>query len=110
MPCWTIETVKVRETLENLDRDLLKTALEQMGFQVWIGATGLIFKGMNRKFQGYQGAYNGVTFECQSPYGAIDINEVKRAYSAQVVENSAEQLGWICTKTAEGEYELEKPY
>ena len=107
MPCDSIQTVTVSEKLENVDIDILKTALESMGFQVSKSKAGttLTFAG-----KGFSGSYsNGRLKSIGSAYGPkLDINQIKVAYSHAVIQKSALAYGWKLTKTGVSTYKAQK--
>lgn len=90
MPCDTIQlsTVEFLEASTNVD--LLKKALQKMGFQVYDTGTHLRFS----KY-GLNGTYTKATGKIEtSGYSKLDVNQVKQNYSEQVVENQAQEFGW----------------
>jgi hypothetical protein len=89
MPCWTVQESKVEFLAKTTDRDLLTAALEKLGYEVTrASAAVLIF----RK-DGASGSYDAQSGRLGLAEG-WDVNEIKRAYSEQVVESQARRFGW----------------
>ena len=112
MPCDTIQTMTVETELKNINWRLLKKALEAMGFRVTEVREGhLVFSGVHKDTGIYHtGSYKDGKFkeEIESGMAPLEINAVKRAYSAQVIQTSAQSFGWKLTKTGPYTYEAEK--
>lgn len=107
MPCDTTQTMSVQEELKNLDPVLLKAALESMGFKVTVTNGVLRYSGVHKESGvSYTGSYqkNKFTAVTQSWNKPLEINAVKRAYSAQIVQKSAMTFGWKLTKTGANTY------
>jgi hypothetical protein len=110
MPCDTIQTTNVSFTLENTNLDLLEKALVGLGFNVTKQSNGrLVFYGRERN---ENGSFKDGKFQVNySAYRTeFDINQVKRAYSQQVVQNTAQRYGWKLKSTAENKYAVQKGY
>jgi hypothetical protein len=72
------------------DINLLAEALKALGYQVRVTETGLRFA----KY-GCSGTYNKATGKLESRGSVqLDIDEVKRGYSVQVVNSQAKKFGW----------------
>lgn len=89
MPCYS----RIQSTVEfgdNTDPKLLALALRALGYTV----TEI---GKNLSFAKYAsdapitGTYRGGTMTIN---GSVDQNEMKRAYSAEVVKSAAKRFGW----------------
>ena len=89
MPCYTVKKTTVN--VSNMDLDVLAAGLKAAGFDVKQEGASFIF---SRK-----GSYLYHSFKA----GALELSgndvealtaEVKRAYSAQVVRQTAERFGW----------------
>lgn len=89
MPCWTIQRSQVQFLEKSTDIDLLKKALEEMGFDVQVTESGLSFSNYQTR-----GTYNKKTGKLSSTGEDLDIDVVKQEYSKQVVEYTAQQNGW----------------
>ena len=89
MPCDQIIQTKVEFLAKSTDLDLLKKALEAMGFTVTVQDNILYFQ------RGYRerGQFDKNTgrFECPE---YLDANEVKKNYSKEVVNFTAKKNGW----------------
>lgn len=114
-PCDSISTVTVQSELKNLDKNLLKKALESMGFTAEISKAGttLTFNGYNKDTGTYHsGTYTKdkltVIERAYSP--KLDLNSVKKAYSHQVVQHNCHAFGWKLTKTSNNKYIATKGY
>lgn len=105
MPCDTIQRSKVDFNLHATDLNLLKLALEHMGFRVGHLQNGLKFT------NGYDidGQFSNGKLTVQSR-GQFDINNLKRAYSTEVVKSSADLYGWTLEETSPGVFEAQKGF
>lgn len=111
MPCDTISTVQVQSELKNVNLKLLGMALTAMGFTVNVKEGNLTFYGIHKKTgKTHSGIYqNGkLTEQQRAYYPTLDINDVKKAYSTEVVKNMANSFGWKLTKTGESSYLAQK--
>lgn len=88
MPCDSIETTTVEFLPTSTDVKLLVAALRAQGYQVSEYNSVVTFAKYGRR-----GQYNGATGELTLPE-SIDGNEIKRAYSEQVVTQQANEHGW----------------
>lgn len=108
MPCDTIQTTTVQSELTNRDVNLLKIALESMGFTVNQKAGGfLTFYGVHKATgRSHSGTYqNGKLEEQVRGYNKpLDINAVKRSYSAQIIQKGFP--GWKVTKMSSEQEQL----
>jgi hypothetical protein len=93
MPCNTIQQSKVEFLAKNTDTGLLTQALERLGFEVSKQDDRLVLGG--RDTYGYygSGSYDSKTGRLELSNG-WDINEIKRGYSEQIIENQARKFGW----------------
>jgi hypothetical protein len=108
MPCDTIQTVTVQEELKDLDLDILKAALESMGFGVSVRKScALEFSGYHDGIY-YSGNYAMNKLTASSQQGQLNINSVKEAYSHQTIQHSVPSFGWKLTKTGKDTYEAVK--
>lgn len=91
MPCWTVRETTV--DLDAADADVLKRGLEAAGFatSLYEEATTLILRGGRIVAEITDGK---VTVNA-SETGVI--NEIKRAYSAEVVRTAAKRFGYSLT-------------
>lgn len=111
MPCDTIQTATVQSELKNINIRLLKKALEAMGFTVNEKDGFLTFYGTYKETgQRHVGTYqNGKFKEQVKGYNTpLEINAVKRAYSAQIVQQTAKSFGWKLTKKGANHYTAQK--
>ena len=101
MPCDQIRITTVE--LEGADLDTMQRALQGLGYTVSHYGQGLSFqKGFNSA-----GTYDGHAFSFTR--GALDVNTLKRAYSAEVVRTSATRFGWKVTeKTPNRQFIVER--
>lgn len=90
MPCWTVQETTIEFLEKSTNVDLLKAALEKMGFRVNDTSTHLHFYG-----NGLTGTYTKATGKIETRGSSkLDVNEVKREYSEQCVNNQAAEYGW----------------
>jgi hypothetical protein len=76
------------------DLNLLAEALKALGFQVRIIEDGLQ-AGLQFAKYGCSGTYNKATGKLETRgFQGLDIDEVKRGYSEQVVNSQAKKFGW----------------
>lgn len=101
MPCDTVQTMTVQSELANRNIDLLKAALQSMGFTVNQKAGGFLtfYGNHNATGQYHAGVYqNGKLTEQVAQGGkALEVNAIKRSYAAQIVQKGFP--GWTLTKT-----------
>lgn len=71
------------------DLNLLAEALRALGYQVRETETGLYYS----KY-GSTGTYNKASGRLDTRGAELDIDEVKRGYSVQVVNSQAKRFGW----------------
>lgn len=97
MPCWTVKTTNVNMGTMNLA--LLQAGLEAAGYTVKLEGERLIFsKDGSYRFHEYQAGQLSVSGENVEQLS----NEVRRAYSAEIVRSQMSRAGWKMTKTATG--------
>lgn len=88
MPCYTVQKSKVAFLAKSTDTNLLADALRGLGFSVTQTPEGLYFEKAGRS-----GSYASDSGHLQLDE-SWDGNELKRAYSSQVVESQARKFGW----------------
>jgi len=88
MPCWTVQKSKIEFLPQSTDASLLTQALQARGFLVENTGTSLRFSKDNRA-----GSYTVKTGRLALA-DTWDVNDIKRAYSEQVVESQARKFGW----------------
>lgn len=88
MPCYTVQKSKVEFLAKSTDTNLLADALRDLGFSVTQTSEGLYFEKA-----GISGSYASDSARLQLDE-SWDGNELKRAYSTQVVESQARKFGW----------------
>jgi len=94
MPCDTIQTNQVEFNLEHTDINLLKAALESLGFNVRQPSNGrLVFYNSSSS-----GSFHDGLLDTQSSFGEFDVNAVKRAYSEQIIKATSKRFGWDLKK------------
>jgi len=86
IPCDTIQRTSV--DLGKVDKDLLKLAMVELGFGLY--------------------TYSAVTGTLTVPGRDLDLNQVKREYSRQVVISQAKRFGWQFTEKAPGQFQVVK--
>jgi hypothetical protein len=88
MPCYTVQKSKVEFLAKSTDTNLLADALRGLGFSVTQTPEGLYFEKA-----GLSGSYasDSGRLQLDESWGG---NELKRAYSTQVVESQARKFGW----------------
>jgi len=93
MPCHTRQYASV--DLGKLDPDLLMKALTEMGLKPVRNGDIIGF--------GLKEYYNISTGKLMLGL-RYSVNEIKRAYSAEIVKTQAKRFGWQIKKTAENKY------
>lgn len=96
MPCDTIQTSRVAWK-ETTDPKILQAALQSLGYEVTpTSESRLSFRNQST---GAYGTWNKNVLTIQSRYGVDESQEqVKRAYSEQVVQSAARSYGWTLNK------------
>jgi len=100
MPCNTVTTTKIQWS-QQTDTDLLRKALIQLGYQVML---------VNGVMTATKAVYFGAVIRYYPVDHRMEINtradttpdQVKRAYSAQVVKAAAGRFGWQLQETQPG--------
>lgn len=107
MPCYTVETVEISFKAENID--LLKKTIETMGIKIQSSAkTRISFYNVGRLVT--------IDVERQSIEGSgmnekqltSISNQIKRAYSEQVIDEIAKKQKWLKKKMGENRYQLQR--
>ncbi len=88
MPCYTVQKSKVEFLAKSTDTNLLGEALRSLGFSVTQTPEGLYFAKA-----GLSGSYSCDSGRLQLDE-SWDGDELKRAYSTQIVESQARKFGW----------------
>ncbi len=105
MPCYTVEESGIKVTA-NTNPDLLKKALEELGYTVTkLGAT-LTFANYSKSHRGF--FRNGELTITNGSGEAVDQNEIRRAYSAQVVMSAAKRFGWQVKQTSPTQFQVSR--
>jgi hypothetical protein len=90
VPCFTIRTTSLH--LSKLDQDLLKKALEGLGYAVTVHAQqGLWVIGSQR---GNVGTFQTTTGKLISQSGTFTEQQVRQAYGQAAIKVAAERFGW----------------
>jgi hypothetical protein len=97
MPCCSVSRVSVK--LEKMEPELLMEALNERNLAPWRQGDWIYF-GRNEQYNVKTGVMNAAQ--------SRDINEIKRAYSVQIVKSQAEKYGWELEQVGEFEYEVRK--
>jgi hypothetical protein len=105
MPCWTVSTTTVEWGIQT-DLNLLKTALESIGYVVSIENDTLVAR---NEYGGYvQFSFGSLTF---SKVLGKDFNaQVKRAYSEEVIKYAAKKQSWQLKKVDRRKYVALRSY
>ena len=108
MPCNTIQRSTVSLELRADNQEFLVNALKSLNYSVNVSNNVVRFSnyrtGVNGSFVDGKLRIDGET----SVVERFDVNEVKRAYSRQVVEAAAKRFGWQANKKSETEYEVKR--
>ena len=92
MPCYSIQKSKV-QFAQSTDTTLFRDALRSLGFEVATSADRLLFWKAGPDGYRQSGSFDGNSGQLELP-SVWDVNEIKRAYSQQVVESQARKFGW----------------
>jgi hypothetical protein len=99
MPCDTVQRSKVSFKLEATDLNLLKKALEKLGYTVAMEKTSLRFSKEQTVGRYENGTLSATTTRSRySTATEFDVSEVKVAYSKEVVKYAANRFGWNLTE------------
>lgn len=90
MPCYQQRTMSI--DLGKLDPVLLGEAMDDLGY--------------NKYFYTYDAAAGRISLEGSA--ADLSIDEIKRAYSAQVVKQTAKRFGWKITQTKANQFKVVK--
>jgi hypothetical protein len=108
MPCYTVRTVEVAFKVGNID--LLKKALEKAG------AKDILLRyDTELSFYFQNTDYIKINLETSKIISSIDekkligiSNQIKRAYSLEVINELARKQKWIQKKMGENQYQLQR--
>jgi len=101
MPCDTVTSVTL--VLKNANLDLLKKALEGLGYIVTKTSQGLRFctrYGPTFNYYSQTGEFNAENLE--------SANAIKRAYTSQLVQNQASRFGWKVKTLSANKFQIQK--
>lgn len=110
MPCWqrTQSTVKLSGTT---DVALLQKALEALGMTVQLRNGTLVFSAKDADAGGIVGTFvNGKLEVRTTSWAPFDENQIKRAYSVQVVQAAAKKYGWVVRAQSETKLTAQRRY
>lgn len=118
MPCWTRSEVELE--LNNPDLELLLSAAKSIGFWVYQeGREGVAMHRQKGQQYGYEFAVDGqiqntsyslvvkdgkVMLTGPAPATTAHINMLNRAYSTQIVKQTAKRYGWQLTQQNENKF------
>jgi hypothetical protein len=105
MPCYS----RVSSTVEfgaKTDATLLAKAMESLGYVITKAANG--FRARHAQHGAVATFAAGKLTLVTGPLasGPIDVNEIKRAYSAQVVQTAAKRFGWSVKQTSDTQFQV----
>ncbi len=99
MPCETITSVTLE--LKNANLDLLKKALEKLGYLVNKVSHGLQFRKKSTfNYYSQTGEFNAEDFE--------SANAIKQAYTSQLVQDKASRFGWKVKTLSANKFQIQK--
>jgi len=110
MPCWqrTQSTVKLGAAT---DVALLQKALEALGMSVQVRDGVLTFNAKDVNAGGVRGIFTKGELQLfQTSFRAFDENQLKRAYSVQVVQAAAKKYGWVVRQQGEMKLTAQRRY
>ena len=93
MPCDTIQRSEVEFLPDSTDTHLLTLALKRLGFEVATLSDRFVLRKQDTYGYYRSGSYEAKTGRIEL-YSGWDVNEIKRAYSEQVIESQARKFGW----------------
>jgi len=107
MPCYEVRTVSVEFKVGNID--LLKKALEKAGFK------RIEWTENNVRFENDKSIFNINFFDNKISSRYVDTkelvnlsNQIKRAYSEQVIDEIAKRQKWMKKKMGENTFQLQR--
>lgn len=105
MPCDSRITSSVEWT-DNTDPKLLAAALKSLGFIVGVVGTAVRFSNPETSVTGtYDGRKKMMTLSGLNDE-SLDLNPIKRAYSAQVIQSAAKRFGWQVKQTDDTKFQI----
>lgn len=108
MPCNTIQRSTISLELRADNQTFLIEALKSLGYRVDATQDRVRFSHSRRDVSG---SFINGKLQIDGERSAVerfDVNEVKRAYSHQVVQATAKRFGWQATKKTDTEYEVKR--
>jgi len=107
MPCHEVRTVSVEFKVGNID--LLKKVLEKIGFK------RIEWTEENVRFENNKSIFNINFFDNKISSRYVDAkelanlsNQIKRAYSEQVIDEIAKRQKWMKKKMSENKFQLQR--
>ena len=100
MACYTITV-----TVPKMHPELLADALKAAGFSVKLDGGTVVFS-RSTEFL-YHSYHNKTLYLKGADYAAL-ANEVKRAYSAQIIQTAGEETGWKVIQSQPQQYVAKK--
>lgn len=110
MPCDSVITSKVVLELRADNLRFLKAGLEDCGYIVEVNNGRVTFHSMDYRLNGSFVDGKLKLEGRQELVRDFDINAVKRAYSRQVVKQTAQRFGWKVTETGKTKGFVERGY
>jgi hypothetical protein len=106
MPCYSRVSSSV-EFGDGTDAGLLAKALQSLGYIVGRAGPALRFSGLGRSglYQNGQLTVNG-----SSELTTDQVNEIKRAYSAEVVKSAAQRFGWQAKQQSPTQFQVTRRF
>lgn len=103
MPCYTQNTAEI--DLSKANPDVLKTALEKLGYRVEI-KDGTLYAGKNHNTETINWT-KGQAATITSRNNTDQLTkQIKQAYSAAAIEYAAKRNGWTIKQTSGNSYEV----
>jgi hypothetical protein len=104
MPCYQVRKTTV--DAQTMKPDILAEALKQAGFDASQDGAGRVVFTKKGSYQYHW--WEAGQLKISGSNAAEMVNEVKRAYSAQVVRSAAQQFGWKASEKQQGQFEVTK--
>ncbi len=102
MPCYSRINSTIEWT-EGTDATLLASALKQLGYIV--GQAGKVVRFSHPDLD-VSGTFDGRTGTMQVDTNTLDQNQLKRAYSAEVIKSAAKRFGWTAKQATDTQFQV----
>lgn len=107
MPCYSRVTSTV-EFSDSTDVVLLAKAMQALGYQVMRQGKGFRFDNGTSMLGSFEGGR--MTLRGEAKLTVEQTNEIKRAYSTEVVKAASQRFGWQVKQSSPTQFQVQRRY